>query len=177
MKRNTLITKLTLIMSILTFSVHAQNACPVFEEEQLKVLQKSYELGKPHDLGHTLATIAYHESEAGKFVINAITSDYGIYQGNVRTICAQAGVRHNNFLCNIEIQRIIENHEHAANHAIETLKYWKDYHSKREKSFLVYENMIRSYNGGFNFTKVDEYWKDFRTKFHEIKRCVSFASA
>lgn len=151
-------------------------ACPLFSREQIDILKQSYALGEPHDLGYTLAAIAFKESSAGLYLINAMSSDYGVYQGNVKTVCKQAGVYHNDWQCNREIQKVVEDINVAAEHAIETLKYWRGYHGKRAKNYIVYENTIRSYNGGFGFKNVDQYWEEYRAGFHTIKRCVDFSA-
>ena len=170
-----------LITTILSFSVPAsayskQLKCPTFEPEQIEVMQKSYQLGQEHDLGYTLAAIALKESSAGKYRINAISSDFGVYQGNVETICKQAAVWHNSFMCNIEIQRVVDDIEKAAEHAIETLSYWQNYHKKRTDNYLVYQMTIRAYNAGFNFngSQAETYWEEFRRDFHTVKNCVNF---
>lgn len=178
LSRNTVVRGIAMAITLCTASQalasNAPQACPTLSDRQVDILKQSYALGEPHDLGYTLAAIALKESSAGLFLINAMTSDYGIFQGNVRTVCTQAGVYHNDFQCNLEIQRVVSDINTAAKHAIETLSYWRNYHSKRSEHFLVYENMIRSYNGGFNFEHVDEYWEAFRDDFYTVKQCVDF---
>lgn len=151
--------------------------CPAFSREQVDVMKKSYELGKPFDLGFTLAALALKESSAGRYLINAISSDYGVYQGNVKTICIQKSVYHDSFLCNQEIQLVVNDIDRASEHAIETLIYWREYHGKRTPDSFVYENMIRSYNRGFSFedTDGDHYWKLFKKDYHTVKRCVELS--
>ena len=152
--------------------------CPVFSIDQLHVLQHSYDRGKPHDLGLTMATIAFQESTAGKHLINAVTGDYGVYQGNWKTICEQSGVRHLTFSCNKEIELVLSDINVAADHAIETLTWWDNYYHKRKnvKTKHVFEKTIRSYNAGFspkskNGTK---YWNKFKTNLNIIKTCIKF---
>lgn len=172
MKRITISAIAILSLSNSATAISSDIKCPQLNEKQIAVLKKSYELGEPHDLGYTLAAIALKESTAGSYIINAISSDYGVYQGNVETICKQAGVFHNPFQCNVEIQRVVNDIERASEHAIETLSYWKNYHTKRTENYLVYEKMIRSYNAGFGFDRATDYWLDYRKKFHTIKQCV-----
>jgi hypothetical protein len=153
--------------------------CPVFESDQIDVMQKSYALGLEHNLGFTLAAIALKESSAGKYRINALSGDFGVYQGNVETICKQAGIFHKPFQCNMEIQQVVDNIEKAAQHAIETLQYWQNYHKKRTENYLVYQKMIRAYNAGFSFNSGDAetYWTDFRKDFYTVKNCVDFSAS
>lgn len=160
-------------MMLLPLAANA-GQCPKFDDKQLQVMRQSYELGQPHDLGLTLAALALKESSAGRYLINAISADYGVYQGNVKTVCIQSSVYHDNFLCNQEVQRVVSDIVRASEHAVETLNYWRNYHSKRTLKGLVYENMIRSYNRGFSFDDDggDNYWKQFKKDFHTIKQCV-----
>lgn len=169
----TAITALTLSTSV------AAVECPDFNDFQIQTMQKSFALGEKHDLGYTLAAIAFKESSAGLYTINAVSRDFGVYQGNVETICKQAGVWHNSFQCNLEIQRVVNDIELAAKYAIETLTYWKNYHKKNSEPYLVYEYAIKSYNAGFGFRKADAltYWEEYRAAFHQVKQCVKFEKA
>lgn len=172
----TLKTVILFSLTIAPFFSAATTQCPQFDANQIETLQRSYDLGKSHDLGLTLAAIALKESSAGKYVINAVSADYGVYQSNYKTLCKQAGVYHDNFLCNQEVGRVVNDINKAAEHALETLQYWQDYHTKRSLKGLVYENTIRSYHEGFGFKsqKADDYYKKYKTAFYTIKQCVRF---
>ena len=170
------INTIAILLTVAPFFAAASAQCPQFDAGQIETLQRSYDLGKPHDLGLTLAAIALKESSAGKYVINAVSADYGVYQSNYKTLCKQAGVYHDNFLCNQEVGRVVNNIEKAAEHALKTLQYWQGYHTKRSLEGLVYENTIRSYHEGFGFQtpKADDYYKKYKTAFYTIKQCVRF---
>lgn len=164
---------ITTILSLLSFAINADPVCPKLNANQIASLKFSYEYGEKYALGLTLAAIALKESSAGEWKINAMTSDYGMYHGNFKTICKQAGVFHSAFECNMEIQQVVENDTKAAKHAIETLTYYRNYHKKRNYEGLVYELMIRSYNRGWSFNDAggDKYWKEFKTNFYQVKEC------
>lgn len=172
----TIFLSLTLSLGLCSSALSKEVTCPKFTQDQIDVMHKSYTLGEPHDMGYTLAAIALKESSAGEYVINAISRDFGIYQGNVETLCKQAGVFHNSFQCNMEIQNIVNDINLAAKHALITLNYWRDYHEKRSDSYLVYEKTVRSYNRGFSFADQGgtDYWEQFRKDFYTVKSCVSF---
>lgn len=57
--------------------------CQTFTEQQSRVLQLSYVIGEPEDLGYTLAAIAMQESFVGRYVVRINPKDgksgsYGI---------------------------------------------------------------------------------------------------
>lgn len=159
---------LALLLLIISTSVES---CPNFSIEQLHVLQYSYDRGVKNNIPLVLATIAYKESSAGKFLVNSATGDYGIYQGNYKTVCSQANVKGRS--CSREIERVINDKHVASDHAIETLLWWENYyhyHPNQE------EMMIRSYNAGFSAKSKDAdlYWEQFRKRFIELQQCVRF---
>lgn len=164
--------KAILLLLPVTFTALG-NECPAITDSHKTVLKRSYELGEPYGLGVTLAALAWKESTAGDYVINAVTRDFGVYQGNVKTICVQAGVWGQNFRCNQEVQSVVENIDNAARHAVETLTYYSSYHANHLPDSMVYEYMIRSYNRGWSFDDQagDKYWKEYRAIFHQIKTC------
>lgn len=161
--------KLVIALALVTATVQAYE-CPTFSLNQTKVLQYSYSRGIEHGLANVLASIAWTESTAGQVMISNWTSDYGVYQGNVKTICSQAGVLDERHLCNMELTRVVLDNEIAADHAIETLQWWLKYH----KGNL--QRAIRSYNAGFDFNskQADAYWKKFTASSKMIKNCTYF---
>lgn len=159
------------ILLALVPSLALANPCDELSQQQLGVLHSSYEAGKQYDLGETMATIALKESSAGKHLINPFTGDYGVYQGNYKTICNQAKVK--GIACSMEVQRVVDDIKIAQEHALETLLYWKKYYDSRI-SVNNYQMMIRSYHSGFSpFSKdADAYWEKFRVDYKVIKKCI-----
>lgn len=155
------------------FSASVQSACPVFSQDQVKVLQDSYTFGQPYGNGHVLATLALQESSAGLFIVNTRTSDFGIYQGNVKTICAQANVELHSLSCGYEVAKVILEPEYAAKHALKTLDWWSKYYRKR-KTKNAYEMTIRSYNTGFspNSQNGDIFWDNYKKNSRMVKQCI-----
>lgn len=159
-------------ISLLPLSVNAID-CPSLDLDQLHTIQFSYDYGKQYGLELTLATLAYRESSAGKVLINVKSGDFGVYQGNYKTICVQAGVYDNIIACNIELTKVVADNDTAAKHAVETIQWWDDYYSKKH-SGNNYERVIRSYHNGFNpFSKQgSDYWKKFKRDMAMIKQCI-----
>lgn len=159
------------ILLALVPSLVMANPCEGLSQDQLGVLHSSYNAGKQYDLGETLATIALKESSAGKHLINPFTGDYGVYQGNYKTICNQAHVK--DIACSMEVQRVVSDINTAQKHALETLIYWKNYYDARI-SVNNYQMMVRSYHSGFSpFSKdADNYWEKFRVDYKIIKTCI-----
>lgn len=145
--------------------------CPNLSKSQIDVLHSSYESGKHYDLGYTMAAIALKESSAGKHLINPYTSDYGVYQGNYKTICNQSGV--SGLACSFEVQSVVQDISVAQKHALTTLMYFKNYYDRRI-SVNNYQMMIRSYHSGFSpfSADADLYWVKYRVNFKIIKKCI-----
>lgn len=161
-----------LLLSMLSTSALA---CPDLSKEQLNVIQEAYQQGKHQGNGLVLATLAFQESSAGMFLINHKTSDYGIYQGNYKTICVQAGVMHSTALCSLEIDKVVKDPVLAAQHALMTLDWWSNYYRGKQLS-STYQLTIRSYNAGFNpnSKQADMYWKKYQDNFSIINKCIKF---
>ncbi len=145
--------------------------CPDLSDSQIEVLHSSYESGKQYDLGYTMAAIALKESSAGTHLINPYAGDYGVYQGNYKTICNQSGVT--GLACSLEVQKVVSDIKTAQEHALNTLTYFQNYYDKRI-SVNNYQMMIRSYHSGFSpFSEdADAYWEQYRVSFEIIKKCV-----
>lgn len=157
-----------------SISGYAFNQCPKLDPSQIEIANYSQQRGDPYDLGMTLKTIAYKESSFGKYTINAVTRDYGIYQGNYKTICKLAGIKPGSVDCGIELKRVLDHKNVAADYSIETLKWWYDYWKKRYgRTATTYQYMIRSYVAGFDIhsKSADLYWHKFKKDFYIIKEC------
>lgn len=64
-------------------SNHCVSEPQYFSPKQKAVLLKAYEYGAPHDLGYTLAAIAWKESCAGEYRMNFQDPSAGIYHAHL----------------------------------------------------------------------------------------------
>lgn len=139
--------------------------CRVFNtmnQYQFNILSKSYQLGKPHDLGWSLAAQSWAESSAGKNIYRPEVhsgGSHGVYQSLLDNVLfREYGMRLSKdehpeaeiaptWLVFKTLFMIHTNQKFAAKHAILELKFWK----KHTKSYWA---MWASYNGGWNGAKV-----------------------
>lgn len=164
--------KFLLVLPLIS-SMSFASECLSLSTDQLHVLQQSYDYGQKYDYGLTLATIAMKESSAGLYTINAVSQDFGVYQGNYKTLCNQVGIEPNSFACNMEVSKVVHDIDVAASHALTTLLWWSEYYQNKEGK-VTYERVIRSYNAGFNpdSTAASNYWNEFKSNMNMIKKCV-----
>ncbi|EPU3828887.1 transglycosylase SLT domain-containing protein [Campylobacter coli] len=115
--------------------------------DQINIMSISYFTGKQNDLGHTLAAIAWKESDFGRYSINLADGKYGSfgpYQIHLHLHVKALGIK-TTWSRSREAERLINDVEYSSKVALEHLLYWKE-RSKGNKS--PYKNMIASYNAG-----------------------------
>lgn len=117
------------------------------DTKQLKIMIFSYQMGKEHDLGYSLAAIAWKESNFGKFLINLQDGEMGSY--GVYHILLQYAVARNKIKSDWDISRYAEqlvfDNELCANEAISELLFWLKYHKRHNNKW---RRMFASYNAG-----------------------------
>lgn len=152
MLRKTLIA-LTLFVSLVaaqsTASSLEEEEFNAFTVEQMEVLCKAYELGKPFDLGHTMAAIAWQESMAGVYLVNMQDPSAGVFHNNLKSVLARhEELQDTNWQRNRIAQKLIDDIEFSGAEALAELEYWRSIHGK-----YAWFEVWRSYNGGFAYLK------------------------
>ena len=125
------------------------------DREQLYILDSSYLVGKDYDLGLTLAAIAWHESNFGKYMLNLadnLTSrypgSYGPYHVSLKSIMAK--FKHKNtWIASRTAERLMQDLKYSQKWALNELLYWKRYWKSKRHPF-VWSKMVASYNNGYN---------------------------
>ncbi|CAE09369.1 conserved hypothetical protein [Wolinella succinogenes] len=144
-----------------------------FSPKQKAVLLKAYEYGAPHDLGYTLAAIAWKESCAGEYRMNFQDPSAGIYHAHLPGLIKKyPSLKQNGFTQNVLGALLVKDDAFAAREAISELKYWEKVHQGN------WERMIKSYNKGFSWQKdsqsnrlAEDYYQDVKEK---VKRLQAF---
>lgn len=98
----------------------------VLTDDQLKYIQFSYRYGEPYDLGYTLAAIALQESNAGRWRVNVGDPSAGLYHVTLDKALKHLSWDDTPFNRNRAAQRLIDDHELAAELAVNELLFWKD---------------------------------------------------
>lgn len=151
--------------------------CKVWDnlsDEQKYRLEYSYQYGKQHDLGWTLAAIALVESVGGVYKINPDTQDYGTHQININTAMSHlkiGGVWNKRSL----MTRLVVDDEFNAYMAVQVLEGFNRQHKGDWKK------VVMSYNQGNmwqrnkkSFQKGIDYFEKVRNNVVMLKRCSNF---
>ena len=121
--------------------------CDFLDDDQKFVVNRAYELGQKSGYGMTLAALALTESSAGKYLINNVSQDYGVFQNNIkytsRRIEQITGAPMNKRqVANLKKNLATDIHE-SATYALLELEFWAARHNYNWK------RTIASYNAGF----------------------------
>lgn len=158
------------ILAVLPLKSFAE--CNVdLDENQVNVLKRAYQLGSAHDLGLSLAAIAWQESQAGKYLINWSDPSFGVFHSHLRTASSRTDTR--GYLNKVELsQRLMVDMEFASALAIEELLYWKGRMAK--KGLFGWRNIWAAYNGGNNFdgSAAQAYADSIAKKVAYLKKCI-----
>lgn len=137
-----------------------------FDKDQIQTIRYAYHYGKKHDLGYTMAAIAWKESCAGLYRINFDDPSAGIYHAYLPNVIKRHYKKRNtSFRRNAVAERLIRDPEFASQIALEELLYWKKIRKNNWKE------MIKSYNKGFSWEKnktrnkmAESYYEDISKK-------------
>lgn len=151
-----MIKKIILIVLMLTSLILGQTGISLEQQEyesftlkQKKVMKHAYELGKPFNLAHTMAAIAWQESMAGVYLVNMQDPSAGVFHNNLKSVLARHDeLNDTGWQRNRIAQRLIEDMDFSGAEALAELKYWQSIHG--DLSWLL---IWQSYNGGFAYTK------------------------
>ena len=140
--------------------------------EQKYRLEYAYTYGKPHNLGWTMSSISWVESQAGLYKINPVSNDYGLFQINESTIYSILGVTSYWEKRKI-ITKVVIDDTLSAYLALDVLQHFERVHKGNWKK------MVMSYNIGNN--KSEKYLQrgiDYYDKvvyhLNILKKCSNF---
>lgn len=137
--------------------------------KQMEVLYEAFQLGKPHDLSYSLAAIAWKESSAGKWLVNAQEASYGPFQILLKTAIARTkreGQNMSPFEQNMLATKLLDI-KFSSSYAIQELEYWQGVHGGNWRAVYA------SYNGGWSYKKPlpQAYAQDIIEKMQKLKGC------
>ena len=135
---------LTLLLSTNTLAQDCSRIINL-DDSQKSVLRFAYTKGSPDNLGYTMAAIALVESNAGKWKVNYLSNDFGIFQVNIRTAYNTLGVT-NRFKRMELAHRLINDNDLNAYLALSVLKHFQN---------RGWQGMVRSYNEGNRWLRDD----------------------
>lgn len=143
----------------------------LFSKSQIDTIRYAYHYGKKHDLGYTMAAIAWKESCAGLYRLNFDDPSAGIYHAHLPGVIKRHyKAKNTSFRRNMVAEKLIKDPEFASQIALEELLYWKKIRDGNWK------NMIKSYNKGFSWEKskgrnkiAEAYYEDISQKVKMLK--------
>jgi len=142
--------------------------------EQIQLLQFAYNLGKDHDLGYSMAAIAWQESFVGDQIvpINLQDPSAGLWHKNIRMAFKETFHEKplNGLLLNIMARKLIDDVEFAASFAIADLEHWKEV---RDGEWMA---VWASYNAGNRYLSPtgQEYARGIKKKIQTLRRYLPF---
>ena len=146
--------------------VHADECAPLFSitDNQWDVLQQAYDTGAPHDLGNTMAAIAWTESTAGKYKVNTHSKDFGVMQNNIKTAVARRNVQ-GRYATKELITQLVVNDQLSIDLALEELLYWKTHTDS-------WANMVSAYNNGWAYKHGTVYLEEISKSTRLMMKCA-----
>lgn len=149
------------------------NQCKVnFSDEQIHVMQKAFDYGKPFGYNYSLAAIAWRESSAGINNVrvetfgNSTKVSYSPFHILLSTAMTHEECKTRHCASKI-IDNLMNDFDYAASHAVQTLDYW---YQVKDGNWL---EVWKGYNGGYT-NSVDSklYAIDIKEKIDYLQRCI-----
>ena len=128
-------------------------------------------LAKSFGLEKTIRTIIRIESNDGQYMVNLNDPSCGISHIHLKTYLKRHNIKDTPFNRNKHCQELINNPKLAIANAIEEILFWKSVHcSKSGCDIVQYQNVVKSYNAGWNYSskKANEYYKRFKKVYKEL---------
>ncbi len=140
--------------------------------EQQYRLEYAYNYGKPYDKQWTMASLALHESNGGRYRINIKSKDFGLFQINEKNIFNILGVT-SYWKKQEMITKVVMDDALGAYLALDVLQHFEKVHKGNWKK------MIMSYNIGNkkdykSLKKGVDYYNKVVHHMNILKRCSNF---
>lgn len=148
--------------------------CPAVKDltsEQKDILVQSIQIGEKRNLGFTLAAIAWVESQAGMYPINANTHAYSPYHVLLKTAMKRRDVQDTPFNRSMLASKLVNDLEYSADLALEEIEYWQKVRGKKNTF-----DWLASYNGGWKAAEKSEsinYANKVMRKTKQLQNCAS----
>jgi len=147
-----------------------------FTDKQKGILIQSYLYAERDDLGLTMSAIAWHESNAGKNLVNLGDPSFGIYHNLVGSVINRLGLPNTLYYRNKIANRLVQDPNFARSQALSELLYWKSHYLRTSGKRLLWQKTIRSYNGGTMWRNKDTeiYFNNIRNKIKALRKAPFF---
>jgi hypothetical protein len=114
-------------------------------QKDIIILKKIKSLTDDKMMKYTLMALAIKESSVGKNQINLVTNDYGVFQGNIKSVIRRQNVEDNLNTRKFLSKKLLSDAGFAMANAIEEVNYWRKVHKEN------WPRIWASYNTGWNY--------------------------
>ncbi len=114
-------------------------------QKDIVILKKIKSLTNDNMMKYTLMALAIKESSVGKNQINLVTNDYGVFQGNIKSVIRRQNVEDNLNTRKFLSKKLLSDAGFAMANAIEEVNYWRKVHKEN------WPRIWASYNTGWNY--------------------------
>jgi hypothetical protein len=136
--------KKILIVLSLFYSFAFSNSLGLSDKDIL-VLKKIKSLTDDKMMKYTLMALAIKESSVGKNQINLITNDFGVFQGNIKSVVRRQNIDDNLNTRRFLAKKLLSDAGFAMANAIEEVNYWRKVHKED------WPRVWASYNTGWSY--------------------------
>ena len=143
----------------------------ILNKNQIELCSLIDKNAKSFGLVKTITAIAKIESNLGQYNINLQDPSCSFLHIHLKTYLKRHNIKDNPFNRNKHCQELINNPKLAIANAIEELLFWKSIHcSKSGCDIVQYQNVVKSYNAGWNYSskKANKYYKRFKKAYKEL---------
>ena len=120
--------KILIVLSLL-YSVAFSNSLGLSDKDIL-VLKKIKSLTDDKMMKYTLMALAIKESSVGKNQINLVTNDFGVFQGNIKSVVRRQNIDDNLNTRRFLAKKLLSDAGFAMANAIEEVNYWRKVHKE-----------------------------------------------
>jgi hypothetical protein len=136
-------------------------------QKQAENLLYIVELGKPYDLGYTLAAIAWKESDLCEHPMNLSDGkfgSFGCFHNLLESVAARHNVKLNGYNASRLAEQLVLNIDYSAVEALAELEFWLTKYKGN------WRKAVASYNAGWNIKAGEKYMLDIAKKVKQIKK-------
>lgn len=136
--------KKILILFLMLFAYSFSNSLGLSTSD-IATLKKIKSLTNDKMMKYTLMALAIKESSIGKNQINSITNDYGVFQGNIKSVIRRQSVEDNSATRKFLSEKLLNDAGFAMANAITEVNYWRKVHNEN------WAKVWASYNTGWSY--------------------------
>lgn len=136
--------KKILILFLLLFTYSFSNSLGLSTSD-IATLKKIKSLTNDKMMKYTLMALAIKESSIGKNQINFITNDYGVFQGNIKSVIRRQSIEDNSATRKFLSEKLLNDAGFAMANAITEVNYWRKVHNEN------WAKVWASYNTGWSY--------------------------